>query len=663
MKKTVSIFVLLFSGFVLAQNQENDTLKSKELKEVILIGKKADLHEKQVKSLGSIDEFLQQSSKVNMIKRGAYAWEPIINNMPSERTLITIDGMRIFGACTDKMDPITSYVEVSNLSEATITSGQEGSCFGNTIGGSIDLKRNKTFFGEKNWKIHVNSGFETNNNQKILGTSVNYNDSLFYVDSDVMIRNAENYKAGNNKEVLFSQFNKTNFSNTFGFKLKENKIIETSLIYDKATDIGYPALPMDVSLAEAIITSLKYEYIPLNSTIKHWETKIYFNTIKHKMDDTTRPNVRIHMDMPGWSETFGYYSKATLLKEKHHFLINLNSFYNKSIAEMTMYPSDPNENLMFMYTWPNVRTLYNGVFLEDEYVFNCHSSLKITTAIGSHINHVASQFGLESMQIFYPEMKAQKNRILKSVSSKYNYIKEGFEYSFGLAYGERAPSVSEGYGFYLFNSFDGFDNIGNPNLKNEKALESSFSIGFKDDKFKINASTSYFKIYDYIIAKTDPVLVPMTIGANGVRIYTALDYATFFNASISAEVYLSNSFKWVSQVTYAKGKDNENNNLPFISPLSYNSSLRFSKNQFNAEISIAGNTTQTNFNPEFGEDRTPSYAIFNSSTGYKFKLGTNNFIAKLGAENLLDTYYSSYADWKNIPRMGRNFFINLNYSL
>ncbi|HJS00539.1 MAG TPA: TonB-dependent receptor [Flavobacterium sp.] len=663
MKKTVSIFVLLFSGFVLAQNQENDTLKSKELKEVILIGKKADLHEKQVKSLGSIDGFLQQSSKVNMIKRGAYAWEPIINNMPSERTLITIDGMRIFGACTDKMDPITSYVEVSNLSEATITSGQEGSCFGNTIGGSIDLKRNKASFGEKKWKFHVNSGFETNNNQKILGASVNYNDNLFYMDSDVMIRNAENYKAGNNKEVLFSQFNKTNFSNTFGFKLKENKIIETSLIYDKATDIGYPALPMDVSLAEAIITSLKYEYIPLNSTIKHWETKIYFNTIKHKMDDTTRPNVPIHMDMPGWSETFGYYSKATLLKEKHHFLINLNSFYNKSIAEMTMYPSNPNENLMFMYTWPNVRTLYNGVFLEDEYVFNCHSSLKITTAIGSHINHVASQFGLESMQIFYPEMKAQKNRILKSVASKYNHVKEGFEYSFGLAYGERAPSVSEGYGFYLFNSFDGFDNIGNPDLKNEKALESSFSIGFKDDKFKINASTSYFKIYDYIIAKTDPILVPMTIGANGVRIYTALDYATLFNASISAEVYLSNSFKWVSQVTYAKGKDNENNNLPFISPLSYNSSLRFSKNQFNAEISIAGNTTQTNFNPEFGEDRTPSYAIFNSSIGYKFKLGTNSFITKLGTENLLDTYYSSYADWKNIPRMGRNFFINLNCSL
>jgi hypothetical protein len=88
-----------------------------------------------------------------MIKRGAYAWEPLINSMPTERTLITIDGMRIFGACTDKMDPITSYVEVSNLSEATISSGQEGACYGSTIGGSIDLKRTRTNFKTQKWNL------------------------------------------------------------------------------------------------------------------------------------------------------------------------------------------------------------------------------------------------------------------------------------------------------------------------------------------------------------------------------------------------------------------------------------------------------------------------------------------------------------------------------
>ncbi|HNP34107.1 MAG TPA: TonB-dependent receptor plug domain-containing protein, partial [Flavobacterium sp.] len=163
--------LLLFAYSSTAQETVKDTTHPKELKEVIVIGKKAQLFEKQSKLLSTLDEYLQQSAKVDMIKRGSYAWEPIINGMATERTLITIDGMRIFGACTDKMDPITSYVEVSNLSEATVCSGQEGACFGSTIGGSIDLKRNKNQFGTKKWDYNINSGYETNNRQKIIGAA------------------------------------------------------------------------------------------------------------------------------------------------------------------------------------------------------------------------------------------------------------------------------------------------------------------------------------------------------------------------------------------------------------------------------------------------------------------------------------------------------------
>ena len=124
-KLLLSTFLMLLSTIISAQDTNNsiikeqskkDTIKPIQMQEVIVIGKKAQLSDKQSKTLTSIDDYLQKSAKVDMIKRGAYAWEPIINSMPTERTLVTIDGMRIFGACTDKMDPITSYVEVSNLS-------------------------------------------------------------------------------------------------------------------------------------------------------------------------------------------------------------------------------------------------------------------------------------------------------------------------------------------------------------------------------------------------------------------------------------------------------------------------------------------------------------------------------------------------------------------
>jgi len=664
MKNFITFIGLCFliPTVIIAQEKPTDTITPKELNEVIVIGKKTQLYEKQDKPLATIDEYLQQSGKIDMIRRGSYAWEPIVNNMTTERTLITIDGMRVFGACTDKMDPITSYVEVSNLSEATIKSGQQGACHGATIGGSVDLIRNRSGFSDLGWDTSLNAGFETNSQQKIIGSAINYTDKSFYVDTDFMFRDAENYTDGKGQEVLFSQFRKFNISATSGFSFDKNKLMEASIIYDKATDVGYPALPMDVSLAEALITSLKFEYVPKLSKIENWETKIYYNTITHKMDDTKRPSVPIHMDMPGWSDTFGFYSKAKGVLRSHHFLADLNSFYNRSVAEMTMYPADSNEKLMFMYTWPDVKTFYTALFLEDNIALNLHSSLKFSTSLANHFNKVASQLGLESLQIFYPNMKDSKNRILPSISSNYSYDKNGFSYGFGLAYGERAPSVSEGYGFYLFNSFDRYDYIGNPELNNENSVEGSISIGYNTQKWSTKISSSYFHISNYIVGKPDTTLVPMTIGASGVKIYTALDFATIFNADLNLEYQFSTGFKWKGQLVYSYGKDFEKQNLPFISPLRYSSSLNYKKGKFTSEIAVQGNATQTQYSPFYGEDRTPAYAILNFDTGYSFAFEKVKCNVKAGIENIFDTYYSTFSDWNNIPRKGRDFFLNVAFN-
>lgn len=658
---------------IIAQEKPIDTIKPKDLMEVIIIGKKAQLYQKQAKPLATIDEYLQQSTKIDMIRRGSYAWEPMINNMTTERTLVTIDGMRVFGACTDKMDPITSYVEVSNLSEATIKSGQQGACHGATIGGSIDLQRNRSGFADAGWDTFLNTGFETNSKQKIIGSAINYANKSFYIDTDFMFRDAENYTDGRGQEVLFSQFRKFNISVTSGFEFDKNKLLEGSIIYDKATNVGYPALLMDVSLAEAVITSLKFEYVPESKKIAssrklsglaltNWETKIYYNSITHKMDDTKRPSVPIHMDMPGSSDTFGFYSKAKSILNSHHFIADLNSFYNRSVAEMTMYPTDSNEKLMYMYTWPDVKTIYSALFLEDNITLNCHSSLKFSTSVANHYNQVGSELGLESLRIFYPKMKANKNRILPSISSNYSYDQNGLSFGFGLGYGERAPSFSEGYGFYLFNSFDRYDYIGNPGLRNENSVEGNVSVGYKIQKWSAKLSSSYFHISNYIVGKPEANLSPMTIGASGIKIYTALNYATIFNADLNLEYQFSNDFKWKGQLVYSCAKDFEDKNLPFISPLRYFSSLDFKKGKFTSEIAVQGNAAQTQYNPYYGEDRTPDFVILNFDSGYSFAFEKVKCNVKMGIENIFDTYYSTFSDWNNIPRKGRNLFLNLSFT-
>ena len=665
MKKLIIASIsLLFSGLVFAQEEANDIKKdTTTLNEITVVGRRKLSNYRQEKTLSSIDDYLEKSNKITMIKRGNYAWEPSMNNMASERLNVTIDGMQVFGACTDKMDPITSYVDVSNLQKVSVGSGQSGSENGHTIGGGIDLKLPSSKYFQSGLKTSVDLGYESNGNYRVGGLDLEYSGSKFYLKADGIYRKSDNYDAGDNEEVLYSQFQKYNVSLQSGFKLNDQHSFEANIIYDKATDVGYPGLTMDVSLAEAVITSLTHRYTNDSTFVKSLESKVYFNTITHVMDDTTRPVVPIRMDMPGWSDTFGFYSKALIKEDKHQFLLNLNGFYNKSLAEMTMYPNDPNETDMFMYTWPDIRTLYSGLYAKDVYAFNDHETLSASVRFGLHQNEIALLTGLESLQIFYPEIDATKNRLLSSFTADYQFKKTHFDVTVGGGYGERAPSVSEGYGFFLFNSFDNYDYIGNPTLNNEKAFEINMQANYHTGSFHVGLETSYFHIMDYIIGTIDETLSPMTIGANGVRVYKALSSATIF------DVYLNSSYKFSETLSvngtlgYNYGKGSNNEKLPLIKPLSYLAEVNYSRQRFNAAIQLEGNGNQSQYSSFYGEDETPSYAILNLNLGNQLNIDKHKFVFKYGIENILDTNYSSYADWRNISRKGRNFYVNASYIL
>ncbi len=664
----VVFLCVLFAQLNLAQEQKviitQDSILPINLEEVILVSfyNKALDNTYVYNPMATLDSYLEASSRVGMIKRGAYAWEPVMNDMSSERLSVTIDGMHIFGACTDKMDPVTSYVDVSNLSEARISSGQQGSELGTTIGGSIDLKLEKSNFRPTGWTGEIRTGGEFNNAARMLGGKIDYSDERFYVDTDIIYRKADDYSAGGGVEVPFSQFEKYNLSANVGFKVSDGKKLSTSFIYDEARNVGYPALTMDVSLARAFIGSVTWLQDDFIGDFTNWETKLYANTIKHVMDDTKRPDVTMHMDMPGWSDTYGYYSQAGLKLENHKFLVKWDGYYNKSLAEMTMYPIDPNENTMFMLTWPDVRTFNTGFYAEDNINLK-ESSLKLSTRLALQNNDVASDFGLNSLRIFYPDMAKSQNRFLKSVSAQYQTKVWELDVNGGLAYGDRAPSVTEGYGFYLFNSFDNYDYIGDPNLKNEESIEGNARLSLEKEKLKLGLEGHYFHIKDYILGEIDNSLSSMTLGADGVKVYGNLDYATLYNVSLDAEYAFISRLKLSGSLSYHRGIDQNGRNLPYISPLAYGANLRYDLGIFTGSFIVKGAGQQVDFNPDFGEDETDAYTIFSLNLGKRFSQKDNNIDVALGLDNIFDTYYSTYSDWKNIPRMGRNFFMTVAYTI
>ncbi|OJZ03244.1 TonB-dependent receptor [Sphingobacterium sp. 40-24] len=658
MKKiSVMLFMLSLGWNVHGQNNPITRDTTRRLAEVTVTAATKRRIENDLKMTVSVDEYLASASNISFIKRGAYAWEPLLNNMSSERSIITIDGMHVFGACTDKMDPITSYVESNNLAAIDIKSGQEGNLHGATVAGSIDLKRRNTSFGlQKKIGGAYQTGFEFNNKQTFNLGNLYYSSDKFVADGSIAFRKAGNYYDGNDDEVRHSQYNKFNASLGLAYKTSPLSAVRVDAIFDRAKDVGFPALPMDLSLSRAIITSATYKQLFEEGLVKVWDTKVYFNAVEHYMDDTTRPENLVHMDMPGWSTTYGLLSKINLQKDRYSSEIQVNAYDNLSIAEMRMYPQDRSKQTMFAYSWPWVTTRFASVAINNSLDLSDISRLVFGGSLGLNYNY--SKY-VEFNWIFHPGSPQKKNRILPSLHASYQLNIGQFDFSLGTGFGHRAPSVSEAYGYYIYNSFDRYDYIGNPDLKNEVSYEANASAGFKTGKLSIGAKANYFFIQDYIIGRILSLGSPMNYQSVGVKGYTSLDHATLFNLALNAQYQILPGLDWKAILTYARGQDNMGGNLPFIRPLNYQTSLHYRYKMIGVKTSMNGDFSQVNFSPEYGEDQTASYKIWNVSADYNFNIGKLNAAFQVGAENLFNEYYSTYADWGNIPRMGRNIFTSL----
>ena len=637
---------------------------SHTIDEVVVVSSQSEGRKRSAKGVAaSIDEHLSELSHVNLVRRGSYAWEPVVNNMQTERVSTTIDGMKIFYACTDKMDPVTSYVESSNLQSILLNSGLNGNpqSTGN-IGGSLDLKLRRAGFGGESFHLNADAGYETNGHLQVYGADASTSSDRFYMNGGVFYRHADNYKEGGGKEVRFSQFQKVNVFGNVGVKLTKQDVVEGTFIFDRANNVGYPALNMDVKKAEAFIGSVAYKRLFDHPVLNTWETKLYYNHITHVMDDTKRPDVEIHMDMPGKSWTSGLYSLLSASKGVHEAQLNYDLYYNRLFADMTMYPGGAAP--MYMITWPDVGTLNTGVALTDAISLPHQQSLHLSAKVAVQWQKLNSEEGYHALRVFFPGMKDAYQQTTGRVAASYAWSPAHWDLSLGTGWGSRAPTVTEAYGYYLNNTFDQYDYIGNPRLKNESAVELNGAAKWHPHpRFNIGVDANAFFFSNYIIGEFEDRLSPMTVDAEGVKVYGNIDHATIVNTSLKTEWQALSWLSWHTSLNYGIGKDAEGDPLPLISPLAYASSLHCQLSTINCRLTVRGNARQVRYGKKYGETETPAYAIVNLNADYTFSLSKTRMTLRAGVENLFDKAYSTYSDWCNIPQKGWNVYVNLNVSL
>ena len=223
--------------------------------------------------------------------------------------------------------------------------------------------------------------------------------------------------------------------------------------------------------------------------------------------------------------------------------------------------------------------------------------------------------------------------------------------------------MTEAYGYYLNNTFDQYDYIGNPSLKNESAVELNGTVKFSTLNSQLSIEGNVFLFSNYIIGQFETRLSPMTVDAEGVKVYGNISHATIANVSLSWNWQITEHLQWNKKVSYSSGRDADGDPLPLISPISWQSEWIYQYQRFQAQATIKGNDRQSNYGEKYGETAAKAWTIMNLSAQYQFKVQSSMFIVRAGVENLFDKQYATYADWKHIPQKGRNIYLNLTLTL
>lgn len=606
-------------------------------------------------NINTIDELISKSPGITITRRGNYASEPIVRGMNSERTGVTINGMKITCACTDKMDPVTSYAETDNLESISLTKGSFD--FSETAGSfaAINLKLKEPGLNKK-MKLggDLTMGYMSVSNAKKLETRLDFKTPKYGSVINFVYKSNRDYKTGNGEVIQYSGYNKINLSNSHILKLSANAEAKLRFLYDYAWDIGYPSLTMDVKSAEAFISGVEFKISGLSEFVKNVTAKAYFNSITHIMDDSHRNNP-VKMDMPGWTKTGGAGLNALFVSGGFSLTGNAEFIFSSSRAEMTMY--FPNASPMFMLTWPDVYKTEYIVSLDAKKNFD--SKIQFSSGVWGSINETSIQdkLGLGELQVFYPDFKGNDSRIIGGFNTGVKYfISENISAGINYSYGIRSLSTSEQYAFYIFNRIDAYDYVGNPSLKNEKSNQAEINFSASSDNFKAGLSVYGYYFNDYIAGKIDHSLSAMTIGAKGVKIYSNIPSAKMLGFESTIESKLSAGFTAINTVQYSYGEDNSGNYLPQMPPLMGTLSLRFAKSNYKIQTEVIWAAAQNKVNEAYGETRTPSFAVFN----LRLSAGLFKFLTvDAGIENILSRNYYEHLDWLKIPRPGRNLYFSV----
>jgi len=609
------------------------------------------------------DGILSTMQGITLIRRGNFAPEVMLHGLSDGQINVTLDGMKIFGACTDHMDPSSSYIEPNNLQSISASLAPGFDAMGSSIGGGVNFRlKQPELDAARPWSGIIGGTYQSNGNGIQTLASLQYSGKRFAVLADGLYRASQDYTAGGGEKMPFSQYHKWNGNIGTRYALGNHSLLTAQYLQDEGRDIGFPALTMDVKYARAKIASISYSYDNRDVRLYHWETKLYGNFIDHAMDDTKRPadQVAMHMDMPGHSRTAGFYAEARYAAgKKNDIKLRLETYRNNMHAAMTMYPESAPS--MFMLTMPDAQRNVAGMDLADRITLDNNWVAEGGIRLEYNSSRITTEEGRAQISGIYQGNPDRNNFLWNAYATITGNLSDYFTINGNIAKGMRNSTLREYYGVYLYNRLDGYDYWGNPALKNEQSFNVSIAAKYHHGILRVEGNIFSNLIQNYIGGVVLAGYPSMTSGGKGIKQYENISSARIYGGGLKGSVQITPRFVFVSSNSYSRGTDANSNALPLIAPFTSVNSLQYYYRHWALNVESASQAAQHHVSAVYGEQDSPFFTLLNAGITKHFAFKNNQLECRLKVDNILDRNYYEHLDIYNIPRPGRSFIAQVTF--
>lgn len=683
--KILSIsFIILLTNVSVAEQLTDIKITSPVMNETMTTREAIE----DINTKNSVDggDLIRNINGINTIRRGGHGLDAVIRGQSDQRLNILLDGAVVYGSCSSKMDPASTYANIENYDSITVIKGNQSVLFGaGGPGGVISFER----ITEPLPYITLGKGDKKKQPYKFkFGQTFNSNSEAFTTIGDVTLgsgntyfrlngsySDAGSYETGTGIKPKTS-YRTHDYAAILGKRLDDGSKLE--FIYDNNSqeNVGYAGLLMDIVYSYTDMYTLKYHSLSPVGPFSAMNFEIFRTDMDHFMDDYALRTTD-SMKTPAASDTYGWRLIGDM---DNNLKVGFDFEHNRRDAEQNMKISSTNRHLT--YLWPGVEIEKFGLFLEKN--SSLSNSSKITYGIRyDQVEADAKKAGDDpgsdhALQVtanslytaHYTGTVTASKRDFDNLSGFIRYTKSlnpKNRYFVSLSRSERSPDATE-----LFNAKTSMAmgakyrlrHIGNPNLKSEE--HTAFELGYLGTMWNSDFEASLYinNVDDYVTTyRVSDGTYDNSV--NDARVYKNVD-ATIWGYEASLTKNLTSSMSTTVNINYTHGDDDtQNRPLPQIMPLSGNFSIDYKTLKTNYGLRITFSDTQDRFDSRVLDvGRTGGYAIYDLYVGYE---PTPNVRLTGGISNITDKRYATHLNMVNeidasadrVDEPGRSFWGSL----